>query len=182
VIREIRLSSAIIAILPEDAQRCFVLTDQELVYLVDYSAGRVLSSLRLPYKDPGVLVSGFATQYLFAFDHQLRRFLIFIRKPVAIDGAETSFIRGFYPVPVPVGLTKPIPLKPIRVGVSVPCLARVYGDAGEGFQGIKIAATITGSDAVLAGGPPVTDQDGDALIYVRGAAEGGVTLTLAANV
>jgi hypothetical protein len=181
-IREVTLSESIVAIVPEDNRRCFVITNKEIVHLVDYVAGRVLSTLRLPFLDPSIPYTSYPATYLFTFDRHLRRFLIFTRRPEAVDGACVSTIRGFYPVPKAVGITKAIPLKPIRTGVTVPCLAKVYGDAGEGFQGIKIAASITGSDAVLTGRPPVTDQDGDALIHVLGAAEGSITLTLAASV
>jgi hypothetical protein len=183
VIREIALSGSIQSIVAEDDTRCFVVTSREIVHLVDYVQGRVLSTFRIPLLDAGVITTlpPGAKEYVYAFDRRLRRFLVLSWRPDAVDGACTTFIRGYHPVPIATAVTKAIPLQPPRANRTVRCLARVSGDVGEGVAGARVTATVTGG-AALVGTPQAADTNGDSLFSVRCNAAGSADINLSVEV
>jgi hypothetical protein len=175
LIRRIRLSGAPADIFAEDERRCYVLTEDRLLNLVDYTTGEILSTLKAPAVEAGALDSKLT------WDRFLRRILLFTLRPSATDGACVSSFAGFYPAPIAMGITKAIPLLPPRTGRIVPCLVRSYGDAGEGVPGVKLAASVSG-DASFTGAPPATDMDGEAIVSIACAATGTATIDLTAIV
>ncbi|PYJ07922.1 MAG: hypothetical protein DMF06_14290 [Verrucomicrobia bacterium] len=175
LVRRIPLSGAPVNIFAEDERRCYVLTSKNLLNLLDYTSGEILSTLKAPPVEAGALGS------LLTWDRFLRRLLLYTWRASAIDGACLSSFAGFYPVPVAIGITQAIPLLPPRAGRTVPCLVRAYGDAGEGIPGVKFARAVTGP-AGFTGAPPATDNDGDAIVSVMCAAMGSATIDLWATV
>jgi hypothetical protein len=175
LVRQIPVSGAPVEIFAEDNRRCYVLTTERILNLVDYTTGEILSTLKAPEVEAGALASKLT------WDRFLRRLLLFTWRDNAIDGACLSSFAGFYPVPVAVGITKAIPLLPPRAGRTAPCLARAYGDAGEGIPGVKVTPEVTGNGA-FSGAPPASDNDGDAIINVACSATGAATIDLEANV
>lgn len=151
----VSLAAMPICITPEDSTRCYVLTDDDIIHLVDYGIGEVLSTIKVP-------VAG-AT--LIAWDKYRRRLLVFARQADASDGSCQSTIIGYYPVPVATYLTTPIPLRPMRKGRTVPVLMRSVGDLGEPISGVVLNVSVSG-DATLARSPAGTDSNGDALANV----------------
>jgi hypothetical protein len=175
LIRRINMGGIAKAIVAEDERRCYVLTEDQLLNLVDYATGDILSTLKLPNVEAGAFDS------LLAWDRYLRRWLRFTWRANATDGACLSTIGGFYPVPLAVGLTPPLPLTPPRRGRITPCLLRAFGDAGEPIPGVKIAIDSSGA-ATITGAPPATDDDGDAIVSISGDAAGSATLNASAAI
>lgn len=139
-------------ICPEDANHVYVLgsttleDDASVLSLVDYTTGRIISSTRSP------VISGWNYQdVLMSWDPVTRRINFF--GPVVNDstGACTSRIEGYRPVPIPVKLTKAIPLTPPRKGRTIPYISRCVGDVGEAIGGFRMTPTITGDAHVLPG-------------------------------
>lgn len=174
LIRRINVSGNPKDIFAEDNRRCYVLTTENMVNLIDFTTGEILSTLKAPPVEAGALGS------LLTWDRYLRRFLRFTWRANAADGASLSDIAGYYPIPIAIGISKAIPLWPPRIGRTVPCLTRAFGDAGEAIPGVKLEAVVTGATAALA--PPATDNDGEALIHVACTAAGAATLDLTATV
>lgn len=174
LIRRIAVSGSPVAIVAEDERRCYVVSSNDMLNLVDYSTGQVLSTLRAPATEAGAL----GTRY--AWDRFLRRLLVFTWRANATDGACLSSAAGYFPQPLAVGINKAIPLLPPRAGRMVPCLTRVYGDAGEAIPGVQITPVMSG-DATSTGAPPASDINGEAIIGADCDAAGSATLDLTAT-
>lgn len=174
LIRQITISGEALVIMPEDERRCYVACANHVLNLVDYTTGRVLSTLRTPGAEAGVL------NVRYAWDRLLRRFLVFNHRSDDTDGACLSTASGYYPLPLGVGMTPPIPIRAPRAGRSTPFISRVYGDAGEGVPGVKVTPAV--GTAALSGAPPFTDRDGEALITLIPDAAGSDTLTVTSDV
>ena len=174
LVRTITLSGQAEAIFPEDERRCYVRCTNGVLNLVNYSTGAVLSALRTPEVEAGAL------HYFFAWDRFLRRLLVAVHRDDDTDGACLSTVLGYHPVPLPVGMTQPVPLKAPRANRRTPFLVRVYGDAGEGLPGVKVTPVPQAAEPV--GMPPFTDRDGEAVLNLLPAAAGSDTLTVTADV
>jgi hypothetical protein len=166
-------SASFVEIMPEDARRCHVRRTNNMLNLVD-GTGTLLPARSAPAVEAG------AVDVRYAGDRLLRRLLMFTQRADATDGACLSTATGFYPVPLGVGLTPPIPLRAPRAGRSTPFLCKVYGDAGEPIPGVKITATAGSADIV--GAPPFTDGDGEALVNLIPDAAGTDTLAVSVDV
>lgn len=174
-VRRIAISGVHAAqIFAEDATRCYVLCTNGMLNLIDYSTGECISTLRAPEFEAA------SVNYALAWDRYLRRLLVFTTRADDTDGACLSTLSGYYPVPLGVSMTVPIPLRAPRANRRTPFLCRVYGDAGEGVPGVKI--TPAAVDASIDGAPPFTDSDGEALITLTPEAAGSDTLTITADV
>ncbi|WP_454752152.1 hypothetical protein [Cupriavidus necator] len=173
LIRRISVSGSPVDILPEDERRCYVFTQEGLLNLVDYTTGEVLHTLRSPAPTSG--------DVNFAWDRVYRRLLAFQTVPNAADGACLSTIRGWYPVPLAVHLTTPIPLQAPRKGRDVPVLVRTVGDVGEPVAGVSVQVAATG-DGSIAQYPAGSDVHGDVIAKVRCSAPGTVNATATATV
>jgi hypothetical protein len=174
LVRQITLSGQPVEIMAEDARRCYVRCTNNMLNLVDYSTGTVLSALSAPAVEAG------AIDERYAWDRLLRRLLMFTQRADAADGACLSTAAGYYPVPLGVGLTPPIPLRAPRAGRTTPFLCKVYGDAGEPIPGVKL--TPSAGSAEITGTPPFTDGDGEALINLIPDAAGTDTLAVSVDV
>jgi len=168
-------------IIPEDAGRAFVYCKNNMLNLIDYVNRRILSTFKAPL--PRFVSSdGYqdGSQH-YAYDRFFRRLLSIQKLPNdPIDGSCTSRVKGWYPVPLPVRLTKPIPLLPPREGRNVPCLTRLIGDAGEPVGGVHVQGVMNGVTASVS--PGVSDNNGYAILHTKATASGVATLTTTAEV
>jgi hypothetical protein len=158
LVRTITVSGSPIAICAEDDKRVYVLGSNFILNLLDYTTGEIISTYRVPVPDDAIDVR-------VTWDRLLRRLLVFLHLPNAEDGASTSVVRGYYPVPVAMHLTEPIPLKPVRKGQNIPVLIRAVGDVGEPIAGKQVALTLSG--ATLLRNPAGTDANGAIVASVR---------------
>jgi hypothetical protein len=144
-LRSIAVGSNIHWLFLEDDHRCYAVCSEGEFVLVDYIAGRVLSSLRLqllPNQEIG--------DKSFGWDPFSRRILTVERElDDATTGAPNTIIRGFFPHPLATKISVPIPLAVPRAGRRIPVATRVVGDGGEGLAGRTVLATVASADAHL---------------------------------
>ena len=171
-IRDITLSGAPLQILAESERHAYIHCSNNMFNLVDYVAGTVLSTFRAPLPLTGSIK--------YAWDKFHRRLLAFQAVADNADGSSASVIRGWYPVPQAVRLTKPVPLLAPRINKKIPCLLRLIGDAGEPVSGVNVAASATGAGAVTV--PGATNNNGEAIIYQTSITPGSTTLTTTATI
>ncbi|WP_160809579.1 hypothetical protein [Nitrosomonas sp. HPC101] len=164
-------------IIPEDNGRLFVYCKNGMFNLVDYINRRIFSTFKAPLMaSPGQIQS-----IAYTYDRFHRRLLAFqILPDDPINGSCTSRVKGWYPVPLPVRLTKPIPLLLPRSGRNVPCLVRLIGDAGEPVGGVHVQGVMSGVAAAVS--PGVSDNNGYAVLHTKATASGVATLTTTAEV
>lgn len=174
LVRRINISGQVTQVFPEDATRCYLVSSNGMLNLVDYSVGHVISTLRAPPLEAGTLDS------LYAWDRFLRRLLVFQQRADDTDGTCLSTFSGYYPVPLALKLSAPVAIKAPRAHRDTPFLCRVFGDAGEGISGVKV--TPTAGTSTIAGAPPFTDRDGEAVITLTPDVAGSDTLDLSATV
>jgi hypothetical protein len=172
-LRQIYLAGQPAAILPEDGTRCYVITTNEILHLVDYTTGEVISTVRAPFS----ISSGQTV----CWDTFTRRLLWFDKQDDAADGSGQSVIRGYYPIPKATHMTTPIPLRPPRRGRQIPVLLRTVGDLGEPLAGVTPSLTATG-EASVQRAPTGTDSNGDAIAYLLCNEATSVTLNATATV
>lgn len=175
LVRTIETSGQPAQIFPEDNHRCYVLCTNRMLNLVDYVAGEILSTLRSPQA-----IENTGQGYALAWDPYLRRILVWTQRDDDTDGACLSTLSGYYPIPLAVTLSAPVPIRAPRAGRTTPFLTRVVGDAGEAIPGVKVTPT-TGTSAIV-GAPPFADRDGEAIVSLLPDAEGTDTLILTATV
>jgi hypothetical protein len=188
LIRRIWVSGSVTQIIQEDDRRCFVICSNGAIDVVDYTTGQILGVTRAPGAQSGSAILGTT---FFAWVTSLRRLIAFNfldagrafngGPPYNVDGSSPNTLTGFYPVPIAVSLTKPIPLKPLRKDRNVQVLCRVVGDAAEAIPSIRVTATTDG-EGVLVPSSQTTDSDGYALILVKGNNEGSTNLSLSADI
>lgn len=166
LLHTLKMTEAVHRIIPADERRAYVRTVSNLFVLIDYMEARVLGIVRIP----GVY-SG-ASQV--SWDWRKRRFLVCNPSADTATGACTLKVQGYYPIPQPTALTKPVPLKALRKGRRVPFWVRAIGDVGEGVGGRAVAATVTGG--TLVSSLIQTGGDGSARINVDLTATGSVTV------
>lgn len=172
LVRRITVSGEVRDILPEDDRRCYVRSDHDILNLVDYSTGAILSTLRAP--------AAGAVDYRLAWDRYYRRLLVFALRADASNGGCTSTAAGYYPVPLATKISAPVPLQAVRANRSSAFLSKVYGDAGEAIAGARLMASL--GSAHLIGAPPFTDADGEAIVTVVADAPGSDTLTVSVTI
>lgn len=173
VVRRIGVAGRVQDIAPEDERRAWVISEDGVMTLVDYLTGEVLSVTRQPIQ-PDAIYS------LTAWDRHLRRLLTLERTPDAADGAGTTRVRGYWPHPVAVGLTAPLPLTAPRKGRETPILTHAYGDAGEPISGVRVAATATAPGRLRLSSAG-TDGAGDARFPLAGDDAGDTTIEVSAT-
>lgn len=170
LIRVIYGPAAIRQIVQESDRRCFLIGSDGSIAVLDYTTGDILSVTRGPSA---------AQQY--AWDFTRRRLLAFNQRTNATNGASNATIEAYFPVPLAVGLTKPIPLKPPRNGRTVPLLCRAIGDAGEPIPSVRVTATATSAGTIVPSAQ-ITDSLGYATINLNGTGAGSSTVDLSADV
>lgn len=142
LLRTINVSDHVKYICPVDGTRVFVLGENNLLNLVDYSTAEILMTARCPTPDSNAVTA-------ITWDLAYRRLLLFTPSANATDGASTSQIHGYYPVPLPTQLMTPIPLAAPRKGRTVPVLTRLTGDVGEPIVGHVLSASEVGAANVV---------------------------------
>jgi hypothetical protein len=161
IIRTIALPSFATVVMAVDDRQCYVMTSTGILCLVDYQAGEVITSFAVQANGS---TSPFTSYKTIAYDTNYRRFLSWNYTPVDGSGQNTSVIQGFYPVPIAVGITKPIPLRPPRKFRTVPILNRIYGDMGEACGGGVVSLIVSDPTlGTIAGFPALTDTDGESI-------------------
>lgn len=174
LVRRCFVAGQVFGIFPEDGSRCYVLAGNGVLTLLDFTTGEVLGVSREPIA-PGALT------FRAAWDPLRRRLMTCDRTPDAQDGACTTRVRGYLPVPVPVGITTPVPLSAPRKGATVQILTRLYGDAGEPVGGGRIRAALTGPATLFSQTAPVSGE-GFATFLAACAEAGDVTCEVSAEV
>jgi hypothetical protein len=154
-IRVIKLAAMPVCITPEDSTRCYVLTEDNSLHLINYDVGQVIMSVQLPVESSYV-----------AWDRFRRRLLLLNEQDDAADGACQTTIYGYYPVPVATYLTTPIPLKSARKGKRVPMMVRTVGDLSEPVSGVRVSVSTIGA-ATLAQVPFGSDPNGDVVFEIQ---------------
>ena len=106
------------------------------VTLIDYLRKEALACFRLqtPTDIPvmwGTNINGIGWDFMYK-----RLLTCFIVDDDPVTGACNTRVNGYYPNPIPVGLTQPIPLNMPRVGRETRFVSRAYGDAGEPISGV----------------------------------------------
>jgi hypothetical protein len=176
LLRTVTLPASGVQVMPEDSERCYVMSANHVMCLIDYSQGTVLSAFKIQDDFdpslPGVTVT---------WDTYYRRFLSWVDTPVDTTGQNTSTVNGYFPLPQAVGLTAPIPLKPPRKYSSTPIYTRLFGDLGEPVGGVQIVLTPDSGIAAVVGFPAITDTDGEAIGTIIDVDSGSLTLTATAG-
>lgn len=170
-----------VVVMSEDTSRCYVMTSQGIIVLIDYSTNRVMSAFRVQT----TFQSGVGTQQRsVCWDQKYRRFLSWVYTPVDTTGQNTSVISGYYPTPQAAYLSAPVPIKAPRKYRTTPVLARLCGDMGESVGGGQVVLTLSpGTTIATVGGyPGLTDGDGEALGSINDLDSGSVTLNATATV
>lgn len=182
LIRTLRVSGIPQQIFPEDERRAYVYCTNGMLNLINYMSGEVLSTLRSPapvdYKKLFFQIG----HTKFCYDRFYRRMIgVTLTSDDQETGASTLHAEGWYPIPVPVRIMKPIPLIPPRVNRITPYLTKIFGDVGEPIGGVIFKATPTGADTTIHS-IPVTDDHGEAIINALSASAGELTMELEINV
>jgi hypothetical protein len=178
VLHRVRVAGIVEHIFPEDGTRVYVMSKSGLLTLVDYASGEPLGVFKVALDPPA---DNSSNQIKVAWDRFLHRILVISHTAEATDGASTTQIKGYFPQPLPAGITDPLPLvMPIK-GRSVPILTHVYGEAGEPISGKPVTATFTGpatSNTTVKG----TDGFGDALFPTTATDAGLATINFSVEV
>jgi hypothetical protein len=157
-----RFPAPIVGIALEEDDRVYVLLNNRILALFDYTRNDVMGASKIPTtaKNEGIAEG----QIVMSWDWLLRRLLIMERVP-DVQGASQTKIKGYRAVPIPVRITIPIPLRVPRRDRVIPVMSQVVGDMNEGVGGYNVTVTVSG-DAALAG-MPTTDGLGVAVTKVR---------------
>jgi hypothetical protein len=153
-IRKIGVAGFPATIVAETPGTCYVVATNGVVTVLDYLEGQILGVFKMPIDPASPIFDGGV-----AWDPVYRRLLVFEHVAENADGSAATRIYGYRPLPLPVALTPPLPIKAPRLGRTVPVIVRAYGDAGEGVSGIRIGAVETGAGTLLSAAEP-TDELG----------------------
>lgn len=159
-------------IFAEDRNHAYVYCRNGILDLVNYLTGVVVSAYRAPLPpDTEYLGNTIGTQK-YGYERRLRRLLSIVLVPFDSEGVRALRVRGYYPVPLAVGVSTPIPLVSPRKGRSIPILVRVYGDVLEPISGFAVSISVA-SLGVASG---VTNTQGEAILHYSSASAGVSTL------
>lgn len=141
----------------------------------NYETGEVVGVLHT-----GLVSGGFTwADTAFSWDPFMRRVLFCYNTPDTLpDGDCTTLVKGYYPIPLPVGMTPPIPLRYPQKGKSVPVFNRVYGGATEGIVGQELTYTV-GDDSAATVSPSrkTTENNGTVLVQLSGVLAGANSIS-----
>jgi len=129
----------------------------------NYETGEVVGVLHT-----GLVSGGFTwADTAFSWDPFMRRVLFCYNTPDTLpDGDCTTLVKGFYPIPLPVGMTPPIPLRYPQKGKTVPVFNRVYGGVAEGIVGQELTYTV-GDDSAATVSPSRKASENNGAVYVQ---------------
>lgn len=169
-------------IFAESDKHAYVYCRNGMLDLINYIEGRVVSSYRAPFPPDTEYIGVGIGQQTFCYERRLRRLIsLSVTAREEIDGASYSTMRarGYYPVPLPVGLSTPIPLKPPRKGKKIPVVVRLHGDILEPISGVNVSATVDGEgELTITNG--ITNSRGEVVLQVIGGTNEAITLTATA--
>lgn len=184
-IRDIWVSGDPEQIFAENENHAYVYCRNGILDLVDYVQGVVLSSHRAPLPPDTEYIGGGEGQQRFAYERRYRRLLSMV---ITFDGdgvnelrVNTTRVRGYYPVPLPVRITTPIPLKPPRKNRKTPVLVRLTGDVLEPISGVNVSASISGIGTLTVTNG-VTDEFGEVVLEAAGDTAAVATITTTATI
>jgi hypothetical protein len=148
-LRSFRVSGEPVAICPGDKYQAYILCSNGVLNIVNINTGQILGAALFPVQANTLSTS-------IAWDKTYRRLLAFDLTANGADGSSTSYVRGYYPVPIATRLTKPIPLKPPRKFKEVQLAARMTDDIGNplssGVVQCALACTPTGAATLTKSG------------------------------
>lgn len=160
-LRRIHTSDVPGAICPERRGRVFVLgKTRQLLNLINFETGEIMATWKCP-SPVG------AQKMLLSWDVVYRRLLVFAWTPDAENGASTSRVIGYYPLPIATNLCTPIPLQVPRKGRTVPVLTRVVGDAGEPVASVVVTGAASGAAVMSGYGSQIVTDSGYAVLPVE---------------
>lgn len=184
-IREIWVSGQPEQIFAEDENHAYVYCANGILDLVDYVQGVVLSSHRAPLPPDTQFIGGGEGQQRFAYERRYRRLLSMV---ITFEGdgitekrINTTRVRGYYPVPLPVRITTPIPLKPPRKNRKTPVLVRLTGDILEPISGVNVSGAISGTGTLTISNG-VTNEFGEVVLEAVGDTAASTTVTAIATI
>lgn len=171
-------------IFAESNRHAYVYCRNGMLDLINYIDGRVVSSYRAPFPPDTEYIANGVGQQTFCYERRLRRLISMTNTAREdIEGVSHSTVRarGYYPVPLPVGLSTPIPLKPLRKGKKIPVVVRLHGDILEPISGVNVSATVDGAgELTITNG--ITNALGEVVLQVIGDTSELVTLTATATI
>lgn len=169
-------------IFAESDKHAYVYCRNGMLDLINYIDGRVVSSYRAPFPPDTEYIGNGVGQQTFCYERRYRRLIsMTITAREDIEGVSHSTVRarGYYPVPLPVGLSTPIPLKPPRKGKKIPVVVRLHGDTLEPISGVNVSATVDGEgELTITNG--ITNSKGEVVLEVIGDTSEAVTITATA--
>lgn len=179
--RSIRVSGVPVQIFPENDKHCYVFTSNGLLNLINYVTGEVLSTLRAPTPVGTPTLFDKIGFVKYCYDRYYRRLIaVQLTADDQETGASTLHAKGWYPVPIPVRIMKPIPVIPPRTGKKVPYLTKLFGDVGEPIGGWQFYPIVDGADTII-NSLSITDENGEAYILATSATAEEMTLSLEAE-
>lgn len=150
----------------QDGARCYILTSQRHLFLIDYEKNCFEGAMRL---GPGP--SFWNAPPRLAYDPRYKRVLVLL--PVPGNGSQyTTAIQGYRMAPIHTALCAPIPLDRQRAGQPFRVLIKAVGDRSEGLPGmVSLTHALNGPNAV-----PL-DGRGEGIVVMQGATAGPAVIT-----
>lgn len=183
-VHDIHVSGDPEQIFAENENHAYVYCRNGILDLIDYMQGVVLSAHRAPVPPDTEFIGVGDGQQKFAYERRYRRLLSMVAtSEERANGLEysTTRIRGYYPVPLPFRLTRPIPLKPPRKNRKIPVLVRITGDILEPISSVNVSGAISGT-GVLTITHGVTNEYGEVVLAAVGDTAAIATVTATATI
>jgi hypothetical protein len=179
-LRTINMAGDIQAVFVADPPMAYAVEATGNLTAFNYATGEVLGVLHT-----GLVSGGFTWANLaFSWDPFMRRILYCHRDPDTLpDGDCNTRVKGYYPVPLPVGMTPPIPLRYPQKGKTVPVWNRVYGGAAEGIVGQELTYTLLDDAAATVNpGRKTSENNGTVTVQLAGTLAGANSITCETSV
>jgi hypothetical protein len=174
-LRTINMAGDIQAVFVADPPMAYAVERTGNLTAFNYLTGEVLGVLHT-----GLVSGDFSwSDIAFSWDPFMRRILYCHNDPDTLpDGDCNTLVKGYYPVPLPVGMTPPIPLVYPQEGKTVPVWNRVYGGAAEGIVGSELTYTVgDASAATVSPSRKSTENNGTVLVQLVGNIAGANSIT-----
>jgi hypothetical protein len=162
-LRTINMAGTIKSIFIAEPPMAYAVEEKGNMTAFNYETGEVTGVLHTG------LLGGGATwaDTAFSWDPFMRRILFCYNTPDTLpDGDCNTRVKGYYPIPLPVGLTPPIPLLYPQKGKTVPVLNRVYGATAEGIIGQEVTY-IVGDDSAATVSPSRQSSGSNGIVMVQ---------------
>jgi hypothetical protein len=179
-LRTINMAGDIQAVFVADPPMAYAVERTGNLTAFNYATGEVVGVLHT-----GLVSGDFSwSDIAFSWDPFMRRILYCHKDPDTLpDGDCNTLVKGYYPVPLPVGMTPPIPLRYPQKGKTVPVWNRVYGGASEGIVGQELTYTVLdGSAATVSPSRKATENNGTVLVQLVGTLAGANSISVETSV